>query len=107
MAGAVDQAGYGPTRQEDRHDDDGGDGHLAIHADDERFVTSALEDIQKRFNNGALHELFGYILKVPVTISPQHKLGLYLRFSAKHGIVGLEILVIQRNQRMAKQIARR
>lgn len=22
---------------------------------------------------GALHELFGYILKVPVTISPQHK----------------------------------
>lgn len=80
MAGAVTQAGYGPpVRQEDRHDDDGGDGHLAIHADDERFVTSALEDIQRRFNNGALHELFGYILKVPVTISPQHKLGLYLR----------------------------
>lgn len=32
-----------------------------------------------RVESGAEHGLFGYIVKVPVTISPEHKLGLYLR----------------------------
>ncbi|CAK9116685.1 unnamed protein product [Durusdinium trenchii] len=55
-----------------------GENNLAIDAQDEKFVEEALQDIEERFQEN-LHELLGYTVEVPVKISADDKLGIYLQ----------------------------
>lgn len=53
--------------------------NLAVEPQDEQLLEEALAEIERRFDEGGLHELLGYVVKVPVAISEEHRLGIYLR----------------------------
>ncbi|CAJ1371355.1 unnamed protein product [Effrenium voratum] len=72
-------------------EDDEGESNLAIHPQDERQLEEAFEDIERKYETGAVHELLGYTVRVPVTISADLRLGLDLRDpNDPRKIVGLD-----------------